>query len=73
MLTMPTARTLWPKVPALSWPVPNSDSHLGSGEDRDAAVHVEFEAAVGIHVVLELMMASWSCCGIRVLTKTMQF
>jgi hypothetical protein len=24
---------------------------LASGEDRDAAVHVEFEAAVGVHVI----------------------
>ena len=29
------------------------DPHLGSDEDRDAAVHVEFEAAVGVHVVPE--------------------
>src|SRR5271166_3524095 len=35
-------------------PIPSSrviSRHLRSGEDRDAAVHVEFEAAVGVHVV----------------------
>ena len=40
----------------LNRPVPNSNSrvtsrHLGPGEDWDAAVHLEFESAIGVHVV----------------------